>query len=1205
MPEDFGAPLFAAQTPAQAQSTSMPSGAPVDQPQRERAIDVTSSFIVQAPAGSGKTDLLTRRFLALLADEPIDSPDQILAITFTRAATAEMRNRILADLHKAAATPACTEDDERIQLARRALTRAQKAGWHLIEQPNLLQIETIDSLCLRIVQGQPLTARLGGRIDPTENAQQLYLEAARRTIRNLGGDNQELNTAIKHLLALRDNHLANCEGLIADMLEHRDQWEDAFPLTSNTDWDNARSILESPFREAISRTISQALELLDAQPLVAKQLLDIANYAGSNQPKGSIGLLYPMQSLPTPMSFEHWEALTCLLLTKEGDWRKRFTVNEGFPPASKGTEAKKWIAGRDEMMGRLRSITGLLESLRAIRTLPASRYDDDQWLTLRHLFTVLRQALAELRVLFAERNQIDFLYSSGAALDVLRNDVSGFAWADNIRHLLIDEFQDTSRRQHQLISTLVSHWSGDQSRTVFAVGDPMQSIYLFRQAEVELFHSAQNDGIRHGNDPAFHLEQLTLQTNFRSHARLTDPLNDVFKPVFEANVSPHVSPVKFNPSTAAIATIETIHKPAFQVHPQLLDARDKELADKHKSDLRHREAERVADIIQKHSDRIEQAKQQDAEYRVAILVRNRNHLAAIVPELRRREFDFRAVDLEPLAERQELLDLLSLVRALMLPMDRIAWLSVLRAPWCGLTLADLHALTGSDDPAARHAPMLQLIEKNLSKLGPDARKRTERTVDVLRRALEASPRQSQADSFAAWIERTWHALGGHLCLDATEIENTEVFFSLLDSVSPSGIEILNGEFQQKLDRLFAQPDPSVSETCGVQIMTIHKAKGLGFDVVIVPALERTTGTDDPPLITSLQRTNPQTGSAEFLIAPIGEKGGEKHRIYDWIEQQRKHRFAEERKRLFYVACTRARQELHLIGTASFNDKGVVKPRTGSLLHTAWPALESKFSEAIGQWQTSAEIISFPAPIQPGDVAQIAAQAEPVPALRRLRLDINIAPPAPNVAIAEAANNASDSQNREFHRPEGSRLARVIGSTLHLLLQLLGPQIAAGLIDETLLQQQITSLLRGSALDARQSQTALHELRQMIAACQSDPIARWILADHPNSQSEVSWTGWLDGSMRTLRADRIFHAGPEPVSDAEPECLWIIDYKTSDTRDDNVEEFLARERQIYSPQLAAYARAARAAAEANANLPVRLGLYYPRLRETMRFDWWEG
>src|SRR6185437_15899185 len=151
---------------------------PADAEARERALALGQSFIVRAPAGSGKTDLLTRRFLKLLA--AVDEPEEILAITFTRAATAEMRGRVLGDLEKASRSVLAADEDERVKLARAALAHSEERGWRLLEQPHRLNIETIDSLCLRIAHNQPLLSRMGGRLSPTEHAEPLYAEAARR-----------------------------------------------------------------------------------------------------------------------------------------------------------------------------------------------------------------------------------------------------------------------------------------------------------------------------------------------------------------------------------------------------------------------------------------------------------------------------------------------------------------------------------------------------------------------------------------------------------------------------------------------------------------------------------------------------------------------------------------------------------------------------------------------------------------------------------------------------------------------------------------------------------------------------------------------------------------------------------------------------------------------------------------------------------------
>jgi ATP-dependent exoDNAse (exonuclease V) beta subunit len=1174
---------------------------PVDQAERESAIDVTRSVLVQAPAGSGKTDLLTRRFLALLADGNVEGPEQILAITFTRAATAEMRARILKDLRDAASTNEQTGEDERRKLARRALAKARERGWPLLEQPALLQVETIDSLCMRIAHGQPLLARLGGQLSPVDDAGALYLEAARRTIRHLGSDNQELSSAIQHLLSLRDTHLGDCEQLIADMLRQRNGWQEHFPLAGDVDWEVVRFYLEQPFRDEVQRALRQARELISVADggWLASELMAVVQYALSHRADGVLGALASLGELSASSSPGHWKSLCAFLLTGEGEWRRSFTVKDGIPPASKDPKAKQWKARLEKLMDSCRRTPGLLAALQQIQTLPGVRYEEAQWETLRHLFVALRHALAELRVVFAEYNQVDFLQISRAALDVLRQSESGMRWSEQLRHILVDEFQDTSRQQHQLLEALVEHWMPEDGRTFFLVGDPMQSIYLFRQAEVELFERVRERGLSDG----LTAETLKLRVNFRSHARLTEPLNEVFEPVFAAASGAAGAGVEFEASSAAVEEVATIFEPPLQVHAQLRSA---DADAEQKRALRLREAETVAGIIEQHAERIAAAQEAGEEYRIAVLVRNRSHLAWIVPALRQRGIAFRAVEIESLAARQEMLDLMALVRALVHPMDRIAWLSLLRAPWCGLSLEDLHGLAGRDDAESSRCPMLELMKRNLSQLGEEAQARVRRVLTVMERAAAARKRPGETASFSAWVERTWHALGGPLCLEGAERENAEVFFSLLDEVSPDGSELLTREFSEKLERLFAQPDPAVSERCGVQIMTMHKAKGLGFDVVIVPGLERGSGKEKQPLVTSLQRPNQETGKDDFFVAPIGAKGsGTKDPLYAWVQKQRRLRYSEERKRLFYVACTRSRQELHLIGTAAYGEKGLRKPTAGSLLATAWPALEGAFEMVMPRAETvrMGEVLEFPAarPV-PGVMEEIAAAVASGTRVRRLPLSAEWTREEHEDAWADARTSQPPGRETRFRRPEGSRLARAVGHVLHTMLERMGAEIAAGRWDAAGMEAKILRPLRDHALHQEQVQEAAREVLRMLEQCAADEGARWILGEHEGAASEPSWTGrGPDGVLRTLRADRVFQAGARPM-EAGDGYLWIVDYKTSvPMGGESAEEFFMRERSVYAPQLQAYAQVLRAAR--GTNLPVRLALYYPRLEDGNRLDWW--
>jgi ATP-dependent exoDNAse (exonuclease V) beta subunit len=1173
--------------------------APADIAAREQALDIRRSVLVQAPAGSGKTELLTRRFLRLLA--VVDEPEEILAITFTRAATAEMRNRILSDLEAVAGRrPVGPEQIERLGPAQEAWAHAERRGWDLLRQPQRLLIETIDSLCLRIAYDRPLLAGLGGRLQPVDDATLLYHLAARRTLDRLGHADPALDAGLAHLLDLRDNRLQDCENLLASMLERRDQWLQAFPsprTMSEDDWDRLRSTLEEPFHREIRRVIGEADRILAGQPAIAGQLIELTNYAAS-QGNEKVALLAGVTEFSSAMPLDHWRSLCEFLLNSKHEWLTRVDKRHGFP--SRTREEKDRKETMERLLAWLQHRHDLLSALRALRKLPPDRYSEEQWTTLRHVFTVLRQATAELRIVFAEKDAVDFTEVSLAAIEVLEHAPDRLlAIGGNLRHLLVDEFQDTSRTQHKLVTLLLSAWDTDpaERRSVFLVGDPMQSIYMFRQAEVELFTHVRDHGI--GEQPnCIRCEPVQLSVNFRSHAGLTDPLNGMFARICAGDPPPGSAAIAFAPASARDpAPPQT----ALHVHAQILGTPDRRPTPDATRNAQQFEAQEILTILEQQEPAIEAARAEGKEYRVAVLVRARPHLAQLVPLLRRRGIPFRAVEIERLSERQELLDLLALTRALLHPMDRIAWLAVLRAPWCGLTLDDLHRLTGSDNPAFKRNSVLELIDLHQHLLSPDGQGRLGRTAEILRRAMDLRWRQAEVPSFAMWIERAWRTLGGPACIDAAAHENTQVFFSLLDVLPPDGLAPFTGEFAAELDRLFAQPDPAVSESCGIQLMTIHKAKGLGFDVVIVPGLDRSSSGDDNPLVCSLERIDPwRSGETEFLVAPIGLHGEDTEPLYRWVRRQRQIRFDEERKRLFYVACTRARRELHLLGAAVYGAHGLRPASKDSLLATAWLALQDEFETAARSPQPVSappRVLAFPTP---GVLEEIAAVSSPVsaPGPRRLFLDTEPVPGIPNVTFADIfVIGATDAP--AFRRTEGSRQARLIGSAVHTMLQRVGPDLPA--LAPADLRARAAGLLRAAALTGDALTSATAAATKMLRACAADPVCRWIVAGHPGAQSEISWSGYLpeetgSAQLRTLRADRIFRAGPSPLAEGS-DFYWIIDYKTSPGPSGTL--FLTQERTRYAPQLEAYGRILRALH--GPETPLRLGLYYPALS---LLDYWD-
>ena len=373
------------------------------------------------------------------------------------------------------------------------------------------------------------------------------------------------------------------------------------------------------------------------------------------------------------------------------------------------------------------------------------------------------------------------------------------------------------------MARLTDGWEPGDGRTLFAVGDPMQSIYRFREAEVGLFLEARRGGIG-----TVALEPIALSANFRSQAGIVDWVNETFARVMPQREDIAAGAVPYGPSVA--------------VHPGLAGeaVTTHAFVEPAGSNAREREAVRVVDIVR-------EAQASDPEASVAILVRTRSHLAQIVPELKKAGLAFRAVEIEQLVHRPVVQDLLALTRALAHPADRLAWLSVLRAPWCGLTLDDLSRLVEGRDESIYE---LLADEAGVARLSEDGRARLERTAAVLRDSMANRLRASLRDA----VEGAWLALGGPACVaDETDLEDAGIYLDHLEAREQAGA--LGETFDASLEKLFALPDVHADER--LQIMTIHKAKGLEFDHVILPGLARRPRNDDRKLFLWTETAHPR------------------------------------------------------------------------------------------------------------------------------------------------------------------------------------------------------------------------------------------------------------------------------------------------------------------------------------------------------------
>jgi len=391
---------------------------PVDESDRARTLETSQSFLVQAPAGSGKTELLTRRLLKLLAE--VDEPEQILAITFTLAATAEMRERVLSALQKARDTAETSDEAPDIKLARGALKNDDRRGWNLLQQPERLNIQTIDAVCLAIAHETPLLSRLGGSLSPTDKPQPLYTLAARRTLARLGSE-EPLSSALGALLQLRGTSLPDCQKLIAEMLDKRDQWGRVLPLGQATlDWPVVRGALEAPLRRTHEQAIHKVQSLFAGDTGLAQELVDVLSHACANvDPDSDLMALNHVTDIQHLTNHAQWSCLCDFLLTQKGEWRANVPTGIGYPTGREGTAPR---ARFKELLARLDANPDFLAMLCELRALPPQEYSEEESQMLQHMLVILRYAVAELRLVFAERAVVDFVELGLAARQVLRTD---------------------------------------------------------------------------------------------------------------------------------------------------------------------------------------------------------------------------------------------------------------------------------------------------------------------------------------------------------------------------------------------------------------------------------------------------------------------------------------------------------------------------------------------------------------------------------------------------------------------------------------------------------------------------------------------------------------------------------------------------------------------------------------------------------------
>lgn len=1113
---------------------------------RRTALDSQRSFIVQAPAGSGKTGLLVYRMLTLLAS--VEKPQQVLAITFTRKATAEMRERVLQLI--ALAELGQQSDDafeqQGIELAAGVLVQDKKHHWRLLDTPHQLQILTIDSFCAKLTGSMPWLSRLGDRPRTTDQANAHYSIAIEQLFAELLDQQSAIAPALTSVMLELDFNYNKARQLFASMLAKRDQW---LRHLLQGDLASMRYELESAWQNIVDAQLSNISEILPQ--VTTDELCQLAVHAAHN---------FPLKESVTPpfsvfldyqegdqLNADHWRALGHMLLSSD-NFRKRVNKNLGF-------EAKHASTNRiHQLLAEFAEDWELLGALNDIKTLPSASFDDADWQQLLALEKVLKSLAALLQLRFRATGECDHsevTQRANLALQELENPTDlGLRMDYHLQHILVDEFQDTSHGQIELLKKLTAGWAdSNEVKTLFLVGDPMQSIYRFREADVSLFLQV-TDNAKTQLFPGLDIFSLNLTENFRSSNSLVRWFNATFENSFPKRNNVLSGAINY----AQASCSKNDNEPACDY----LLAYDKD-----------QEANLVVSAVVDELSMLPSHRDQ-----VAILVRTRTQLTNLLPKLQSAGIAYTGIDIQPLADLQAVIDLLTLCKAICREDDRVAWLALLRGPWCGLRLADIKALVGSQGSTV----WAQLQNTNVSQLSDLHKRNLDRFTEQMH-LIMAQRQQVSLASLARWA---WLGLGGEHTLLGASKDDIETVFGLISELEQGGDLPSMRDLDNALKGLYAQPQNGDGEHAPqVVVSTMHKSKGLQYHSVILPGLANPPRNADKEVLMWAEAQN-SFGESDLLLAPFTLQSSASDKSsdslhYQYLRQLDAKRSANEAIRLMYVASTRAEKKLVLISRAKIDPKSstVRPPPKNTLLATVWNALESNFRFPLAEpsEQDDSEALSQTLVRLPSDFIKRYQDSIQWQVTQQL----NSAPKAPEDGLAIEYQWATE-------------VATGVGIVLHDWLQYNGAKVLKLEVGPSLIQRWRAELLNlrvpYSSLDY-----ALQRLVVAVKNIQEHSQAHFLFENYTESQNEFTLSALENGSVNKYRLDRTFvdHEG----------VRWIVDYKSTVHDNDDVAEFAAEQvRSRHKAQLEKYGFLF---SQVDAR-PIQLAVYFPLLKQLISWSY---
>jgi ATP-dependent helicase/nuclease subunit A len=1094
----------------------------IDREERLAALDTGRSHHVESPAGSGKTLLLTTRFLKLLGE--VKHPRKILALTFTEKAAGEMKNRIIKYLTRAGrkASPIDSLDGELLELGKKALEK-HKDSIEIITSSNGLNIMTFHGFCNYVTRRAPLEAGAAPDYEIIDDETQSLLlnEVTEKYLRSSFSypEGSIKRTSLENRLLHYNNNWKGLEDDLRELIGKRDRVRDLTLFVREAGGHGLSNIPEI-LKERMRPYIEECLESLRKGFTSCGPGMRWKDFVCHLEEKGaSIAAMMPT-SVPEPLwqELSSWQKIGEILLTKSGTPRRSLGPKKGFYSNFGKTEWGKSISDMDEEVAK---------RLYETTNYPSLHDTESDVEALSDFIIVAADVIERYESLCRKRHLIDFVGLEQSALRVLdeNNPSDLHLFLDHrIHHLLVDEFQDTSRIQWTLIQRLCDGWLPGDGRTVFIVGDPKQSIYAFRNAEVALFQEAKS-GIPLSGHGVLPLSSHTLKTNFRSSGSLIEWTNELFGRTVMADPRPEADEVSFSPSSPAAEkddrSLISLNLFALEDNKKASDEEAKWLARK----VKHTFDETVG------------------EKSIAVLLFTRNRLTRYLSAFKEEGLPVQVQEGLSLVKRPEIGHLIQMTNLLAMPQDDLAWASLLRSPWCWFDVTTL---------------------LEISKQGPESWR------DKIRMAATTDPKIREImdatdgaflrvgrDPLGKIVKKLWIDLNGPTktasLFGMAGVANCHEFFNILEDMEEGiPLETLR-RFRGAMERLYEPADPTLSKS-SVQMMTIHRAKGLEFDIVFLPYLDWNPLKSGSPVPSPYLLERIPGAEGKNVIAMGGDRRrGESSKTYDFLKKLKGERRWGEAKRWFYVASTRARDSLIMSGVAKIKDDIISAPDKSVL---KWVMDHEGINDSDTAHIMEAEDKMLSIYVNPDISPSVRVTADNEPELPEpyelspQRLPHSALPPSsltadefePVDAMETAESPSEDATIR------GIVTHRMLSTYIKRSLLPSEKAVAMALAHEGMARERANTMAGGI-------------VKEVLLTVKEPFLAGLIGSSHPLVETEWPLEDMVNERLRSGIIDLAVFDGT---------TWWILDFKTSRPKEgEKLEVFVKEEEKKYTPQIDHY------------------------------------